>query len=602
MDKYPRHPRTLDGRPISAGASGFNQYTTERVDAPATPAPALSPADLLAQLNELKRYFNYPEITQGLKLLVDHIRDKNNPHHTNLDAFTQQVADILHQEYLKRGGTGSLADYLASLFSTLRVAELDEMDDPANERLLISVRGAKQYIQQHENDPNAHAALLEHLFPGTPPQSDPIYAVMAEFGVSKFHLYHWEDDDATADQNTFTGYSFVDSDRRLRYTDSLDDLPVDYSTDAALIPCFSRRTNVIPVSGDLSSLTSFNVNTLDDPSQSAPDEIENAIALVTGRDGTALRHAVFYPDLTVGMNQAKTFSIYAKGGSCRYLAISYQDVAANTITAYGIYDLQEGVCLAVNHLNRYSVNIVELADNWKRCEFTLTHPLGQTADLFITFFKEKTGEGLPELTFQGNNEICGYLWGVQLEDGPNASPYIRTNGSAVTRPAIGIRLALDSKWWVKDAATIHVDYRRSAPVANGDATRPVWCLTSSEGYTLARCDQQDDGTLRLRHYQRVDTGTTGTDTLIYQDILPSSEQTTVQLTHGFDDSGTTTLIDQTQGLNGVLTGPAQTGSYLWLGCDAEGHSFEGYIRNLVLYPERVTLEAATFLNGDEYDN
>ena len=38
---------TLDGRPITAGASGFSIYSTERASTPETPVPVLTPTEFI---------------------------------------------------------------------------------------------------------------------------------------------------------------------------------------------------------------------------------------------------------------------------------------------------------------------------------------------------------------------------------------------------------------------------------------------------------------------------------------------------------------------------------------------------------------------------
>lgn len=602
MDKYSRHPRTLDGRPISAGISGFSSYSTDRVDAPDKPAPALSPADLLAQLNELKRYFNYPELTKGLALLVRHVRDTNNPHKTNLDDFTQQIADLLYQAYREAGGTGSQPDYVESLFNTLRVATLEEMSDSENANLLISVAGARQYLDNHENDPNAHISMLANLFPGDPPATDPVFSIMSEFGVSKYYMYHFEEGryDSTT-QNRLSGYSFVDVNRRVRYLDQMDEIPGDYSCGEALIPCFSERTNYVLRSGTVQDFRTMNVNALDDPSQSSPDEKASAIAVVTGRDTVPQQHSLFYPSLTLTSSVARSFSCYAKAVTCRYLAIHFKDLdGLDDSVVYGIYDLQEGVCITHNHMNRYSANIVKLADDWYRCEFTMSHMIGQTDALYITFFQEKQGDGTPSLNFRGNNDICGYLWGFQLENGTCASPYIPTNGEAVTRRPVGIKVSLDSTWWLHDGNTIYLSYRYPNCVKLDDTEHPLATFVDAEGYPTATIKHRNDGQLEIARYARLETESYTKVTPIYLDVFDVPTVKNCQVTHGYDLKSAVSRFNETDGVNTDVMGDERNSSVMYIGCDPEGNFLEGYLRVVTVYQGNVTPAQAAFLNGEAY--
>ena len=131
--------KALDGRPITAGISGFKSYSTTRKEVPEKPVPVLTPAELLIPLRAISSVLNSTEVAEALRLIREHIEDTDNPHHTDLGAFTNEVADVLYQAYLDQGGTGSKEFYLQCLFQTLRVASLDEMKNPENENLLISI-------------------------------------------------------------------------------------------------------------------------------------------------------------------------------------------------------------------------------------------------------------------------------------------------------------------------------------------------------------------------------------------------------------------------------------------------------------------------------
>ena len=72
-----------------------------------------------------------------------------------------------------------------------------------------------------------------------------------------------------------------------------------------------------------------------------------------------------------------------------------------------------------------------------------------------------------------------------------------------------------------------------------------------------------------------------------------------QLIHAADSEQFYTRFNSELGMN--LQAPLQqcTGKTLYLGCDSDGNSLDGWIRHLVIYDRHVTEDEAIFLNGDD---
>lgn len=182
-------PHTWDGRNITASATGWSEYTTDKDPTTTSPPPALSIQDVLGQIRQVRQILTQPKVDKALRDLYAHMAEHGNPHHTDLDMFTKEVVDVLYEEYVRQGGTGNKDFYVQSLFYTLRVASLEEMANSTDENLLVSVKGAHRVIEDHERDLHAHADLFEQWFPGEPVAADPIIALNPAFGMLPQYLY-----------------------------------------------------------------------------------------------------------------------------------------------------------------------------------------------------------------------------------------------------------------------------------------------------------------------------------------------------------------------------------------------------------------------------
>lgn len=602
--------KALDGRPITAGISGFKSYSTTRKEVPEKPIPVLTPAELLIQLRALSEVLNTAEVAEALRLIQEHIENTNNPHRTDLSAFTNEVADVLYQAYLDQGGTGSKEFYLQCLFQTLRIASLDEMKDPKNENLLISIKGANQYIKEHEKDPEAHADLFEKIFPGEAPSYDPTFAVYATVGMSNYFIQTVigglndtetnpppSTTDQVSEENSLDICSCVGPDGRVQFSGYRDYSGIDYSTGTATIACFGRRTNEIEDSEGFSAAKTINCKIEQAVDVLSPEaSTNNVFTVATGCDTGPRPHTVYLPDVVIDYGQEKTFSVYAKSVNCRYLAITWKDMTGSDVTVNAIYDLEQNACMIVNDLTRYKVNIVELAGGWYRCEFTISHPIGQITDLNMIFFKEKTDD----FSFQGQDEICGYLWGLQYEVGPCASPYLPTRGKTRTREAIGYVIPCDEEWWESSAATLHIDWVNVGQYHDENIIRPVMTIVDDNNNNVLTVHSRNDGTLEILRYANLEVEGVGfLPVVIYQDIFEYDTRRWLQLTHGIDNLQIIDRFNETNGLN--LNTPANwtPGTKIYIGSDPQGNALEGYIRSLVIYPRRATVEEAVFMNGEE---
>lgn len=580
----PRRPRTLDGQPLAAGMSGFSEYTTYRKEAPLQPAPVITPSDLLNQLKEFKKFMTLPEIDRAINLLFQHISDDSNPHRTDLDQFISSVTDVLYKAYVDNGGTGTKEYYIQSLFKPLRVASVQEMKTESDPSLLVNIRGAKRYFLQHEADPEAHASLLADVMPGEVLEEEPSFAISSEYGVP-YNLVDIEEIPHGNEALTAShSYSYVGADGYIHYCGDNQDLPVDNYEGDFLIPCFGKRTNTLKYSTNFQQACTLENVSLLPCSEEAPDRSIEATAICTARDLTVREHNLVIKNLKLKTRTISTFSIFVKKESCKYFSIRWKDLISSDVVVYGVFDLEEGICLSGNHMDRYKSRIREIGNGYYRCEFTMFHEIGRTTDLIMTFFKERSNE--PYFAFASEDEVLGYVWGMQYEEGPSASPYIPTNGTEITRYPLKIILPLE-EWWDPRNVTLSIATKNPGALPADTIQRPLFVVTGDEEEfpTLYKCSYTANGNLQLSIEEEVE----------------KADRDYQQLTFSQDNTSTSVRLDD-QFQEYTKTTDLTKAKYLFLGCDPEGNYLEGYIHHVTLYPVKVTKEQAKFLNGVEFRN
>lgn len=570
---------STDGKPIVAGISGFSHITTgNTVLNKHLPVPIYHPEDLLKMINQIREVINLEEIEYALSQLRKHIRDLDNPHHTDLPQFDTDICEFLYKKYIEAGGSGSYTFYLNNLFHLLYVADLETIKAGTDLKALISVRGARWFFRWHDADPDAHYPLFAKLFPGTAVVEDPSYSLYGRFSVSSLIQ--------TRHADNATPYTFIGNDGYLHTSDRF--LSVEYIRGEPMIPCWETRTNSFPNSNNFDRFNPLNVTVAKNSTIVAPDKTRGATEVVLLGDTFKTYHKLMLPNISIAKDKSMSFSIFVKAGTCRYMNIQYNDTVVGPLMR-GIYDLENGSAIIINGMARAHLAIYPMANGWNRCCFTWTAKVDQTDNLELLFFQDKTDNEV----FQAQAGTAAYLWGMQFEEGSGASPYIPTTIGAITREAIPVCIDVRD-WWTPDAHTISMT---CLSPHSGDSTRPLYVL-ENDGETVESAVFQKDGKLLTSMIRPIEGNSP--DLVVYEHYEPASVPGIYALTHGVNAAMTVTAshaMDPTEG----ITGAAWTGeaTHLNIGNDGKGNFLNGYVRHLVVYPIKCSVGNAIFLNGEQ---
>jgi hypothetical protein len=241
---------------------------------------------------------------------------------------------------------------------------------------------------------------------------------------------------------------------------------IDYSNGSCpSILVEPQRTNVALRSEEFNDATWLKIeSSIVANSTTSPSGVQNADSFIENT-ATALHQCSFQSSATSGIYTA---TIYAKPNGRNWLFLNIA-AAAN----YGAwFDIQNGVVGTVQS-NITSASITNAGNGWYRC--TLTANTGA----LLPRISLTLSTGNNNLSYLGNGTSGVFIWGAQLEAGPNATSYIPTTTAAVTRNADVITNTNLSTLIGQTEGSVYLDFFYPSGITTGVELFSIYNSSSS---------------------------------------------------------------------------------------------------------------------------
>lgn len=576
-----KHSRTIDpGERVKAVMSGWQSYSTNDAE-PNRPKEIVSGAEIIDRLRKLEDKLNPNVLDLIFRTLEKHIKDKNNPHELDLGKFIAGIMELLYQMYLEKGYTGTFDYFKQEFFRFYRVASVSDLVDGIDSSALVTLDGIREFIKHHNEDKWAHKALFENLTPGTPPRTDPTFSITSLVGAPSFYQ--------TTTPNS--KWSFIDRDGYL-YFNSSSYLPIDYRYNEPLIPIFETRTNFIPYSNSLDGnhvdLKHLRVSRTD-----ARGVIRNkGIEVIEKKDFDAASHDLVFKDLLADEDKAYSFSFYYLPKQAKYIDVEIKEkglLGATIVYHFDMVKNRAELSAVSDTAGKNRCEIVKLPSDIFFLSVTFVNSAARHVDITITPYKDKE-EGK---VYVGNQNPVGIFNCFQFEEGDGPSPYIPTEDTPVTRPAIPITInresqVTDRNWLGDNKGTIVCYYR--CPLNLRDNVKNTLYQFRNNNNKVISAEHREDGNIYL--------SISKSNKQIWE--LPVSDST-VRLKTIVHAYSTTVQRAAATGVNPLLANISEEVDFdithLDIGHDNGTNYLNGYLRKIYYYPTSLQYGELVFVTN-----
>ena len=270
----------------------------------------------------------------------------------------------------------------------------------------------------------------------------------------------------------------------------------------------SLRTNQFPYSSEFDNSAWNRSNTDATANQiTAPDGTMTADKITA--DATATEARYVNDDTSITSGRVYTQSVFAKAGEITVIQIA---PSTGFASRYQNFDLSTG---QLGNGDVESASITAYPNGWYRCTVTQTSTVTQSGRMVMSLVSSSTSGRIASSSFNLGDGL--YLWGAQLEEGPFASSFIPTTGSAFTREAdrAFVRDIREYDWFNQTEGTVffeHTDVPNS-----GTAYYPAIGFSETNTVTSSHAihyffDTGQDNAYYLVRDSGVDFATIGSNT------------------------------------------------------------------------------------------
>lgn len=430
--------------------------------------------DLYLMMKKIMSRIDPDQIEYLIQSIQEHINDKDNPHQTSLDKMSTSVIKEMYNLWIDEGYIGTEDQFLKQLFQYVKIADLETT--LAGEALdqVPSVYTAARLVEKHDQSLDAHANLITSMFPGTPLQGPPTYAILGLVSQAKIP------DDVIVERS---GSIWV-----CNSFGHLEEVPAntikpDWTLGEPALPIFDEYANSLYYSEDFSKFpTETNINKL---KGSGGVTIEKSTSIYSPRvpdefvwylretqDTKAVPHYLSYAT-DVTKDKVYTFSIYVKPVNRRGVKIKIlprvsgvfapitntnDDEGKLSFLAYDFVSKEIYVPTEVTTKGTMTGGMAELASGWWRVWITFK---AQSTERSINIFFYLSDILGGDFGYIGNGASGAGVFGHQFSSVSTITPYLPTGKGQRYCGATKIKVPLNEEWFNKDASTVIVEVSNS---------------------------------------------------------------------------------------------------------------------------------------------
>lgn len=462
---------------VLGSISGWDRFTTAQADE-STHIPSndheYTLPDLYLMLKKIMSRVDPDQIEYLIKSIQEHINDKDNPHQVSLDKMSTSVIKELYNLWINEGYEGSEDQFLKQLFQYVKIADLETTLAGKALDQVPSVYTTARSIDRHNESIDAHSNLITSMFPGSPLQGPPTYAVLGLVSQAKVP------EDVIVER---TGSIWVCNSFGHLIEVEPNTIKPDWTLGEPALPIFDGYTNSLYYSEDFSQLpTATNINKLKAHgnvtiekstsiySPRVPDEF--VWFMKESQDTTAKEHYLSYAT-DVTKDKVYTFSIYVKPVNRRGAKIKIMprvsgvfdpkytadnDKGKLSFIAFDFVSKEIYIPDQVKEKGTMTGGMSELASGWWRIWVTFKSQISERSTNIFFYLSDILGG---DFSYIGNGASGAGVFGHQFSATTTVSPYIPTGNGERSCGDTTIQIPINNEWYNKNASTVIVEVSNS---------------------------------------------------------------------------------------------------------------------------------------------